>query len=98
MRLAFLGSTAAPVKIIQNGPYRLIRHPFYASYILGWLGAAIGAPTPFTWATCLSLTFFYIWAAKREENHLLLSAYGTHYAAYQSVTGMFVPKLRARQI
>jgi protein-S-isoprenylcysteine O-methyltransferase Ste14 len=91
--LAFLGSLQSPVAILQSGPYQWIRHPFYTSYILGWLGAALGSPHPLTWTTCIGLTLLYTRAAQQEENCLLLSPLGAEYSFYQSTTGMFFPRV-----
>src|SRR5262249_38270685 len=39
--LAFSQST--PDRILTNGPFRHIRHPFYASYSLFWIGGAVAS-------------------------------------------------------
>ena len=30
-----------PASLNQSGPYRFVRHPFYTSYSLTWLAAAV---------------------------------------------------------
>lgn len=39
--LDFAFSTRAPDRLVTQGPYAYWRHPFYASYSFGWLGAAL---------------------------------------------------------
>lgn len=97
VRLAFLGSQQPPQAVLRDGPYKWIRHPFYASYILGWLGAALGAPHPLTWTVCIGLALLYTRAAQQEENRLLQSSLGEQYADYRRTAGMFIPEVRYRK-
>ena len=80
-----------PDRLITDGPYGWVRHPFYLGYILGAIAAPVAvASTGLTLiaATMIALTLA---AAFREERAWLRSARGQAYRAYQATTGMFIP-------
>ena len=83
-----------PVKVVQAGPYRAIRHPFYASYTLVWIGgfAATG-----WWPLALTAFFMaslYAYAARQEERCFLNSPLRKEYRDYMRRTGRFLPRTR----
>jgi protein-S-isoprenylcysteine O-methyltransferase Ste14 len=92
-RLAFAFSSASPHTVNDRGPYRWVRHPFYAAYILGWLAPAVAAPGALTTTILVVMTTIYWLAARREEQQFEQSALAERYRAYRSRTGMLVPKL-----
>jgi protein-S-isoprenylcysteine O-methyltransferase Ste14 len=82
----------APRGIVTVGPYAMIRHPFYASFLLAEIGAVLVLPG---WPTLLSLAYALIAltvTAVREERRLSASAFGAEYQAYMRRTGRFVPR------
>ena len=89
LSLAF--SNDAPAFLLQRGPYRRVRHPFYTAYALSWLAAAA-----LTWSGVASVVFLimtalYVTAAVQEERKFLRSTLAADYRAYRQRTGMFVP-------
>jgi len=40
-RLSLAFSDDAPKALITGGPYRIVRHPFYAAYLLYWLAGGL---------------------------------------------------------
>jgi Phospholipid methyltransferase len=72
--LAF--ATDAPAILFCHGPYRYVRHPFYLSYILFWIGTAVSAAGPGTWAVPLVMGALYFQGASREERKFARSALG----------------------
>ena len=79
-------------RLVQSGPYRIVRHPIYASVLLLGLGLGliffswiqiliVVASTPFWWLEC-----------KREEEEMS-SEFGEAYAEYQERTSMLIPGL-----
>lgn len=82
-----------PKLLIIHGPYRYIRHPFYASYILFWAGVLIASPSFFTLIAFVVMLALYIKAARFEETEIIKSPQGSEYQAYLSRTGMFFPRL-----
>jgi protein-S-isoprenylcysteine O-methyltransferase Ste14 len=82
-----------PERIVTYGAYRWIRHPFYASFILAFLAAAVFLPH---WVTLGSLAYAWValnLTARREERRLVGSAFGAQYQQYLGGTGRFFPRL-----
>lgn len=82
--------------IITTGPWRLIRHPFYVSYILFWLGCAWGTVHPSSIVVLATLLFIYGYSAVREELALRQSRHGDAYLQYRRSVGFFLPKMVSR--
>jgi protein-S-isoprenylcysteine O-methyltransferase Ste14 len=83
---------ADPDIIYVNGPYGHIRHPFYLSYIIFWVGAALVAGM-WQWAPALILALWYIRIAQEEEKRFRSSTLSTGYESYRVRTGMLLPRL-----
>ena len=90
--LAFAGKL--PDHIFRSGPYACIRHPFYTSYLLFWLGCAIATSSLILLLIFLALAVIYTIAALGEERNFLRSAISDEYEAFRKSTGLFWPKLR----
>lgn len=92
-RLKLIYDADKPTLILRDGPYRYIRHPFYASYLPFWLGCALAT---MHWANILYFVLLVpllTHAARAEEEGFMRSAVATDYAAYRREAGMFWPKL-----
>lgn len=87
--LAFTGDE--PCLLLNAGPYRWIRHPFYTAYLLFWTGTAAATQGILGWAAVLILGAVYFVAARHEEGKFARSALAAPYAAYTARTGMFLP-------
>lgn len=78
--------------LVADGPYKLVRHPLYASIIWMFYGACI---IYLNWLAFLLNTLIFIpmmyYRAKQEEN-LLLEQF-KNYKAYSKKVGMFFPKI-----
>lgn len=83
-----------PREVLSGGPYRLVRHPFYSSYLLYWLAGFVATAHWAVAVTGLCAGVLCIAAALREERRLLASHLGAVYRAYQQRSGMFIPKLK----
>ncbi|MGE4482611.1 methyltransferase family protein [Acidocella sp.] len=88
--LAF--DTDAPNFLLQHGPYRYVRHPFYLAYVLFWLGTAVAVHGLLGWIAPVLMTALYIEAASREERKFSKSELAGAYAAYRARAGMFWPR------
>ena len=78
-----------PEDIIQNGLYKLIRHPLYTSNLLLVLGVFIACGSALILINFCILFIYYLMAALYEEKALL-----EHFPAYQKYknqTGRFLP-------
>ena len=91
--LAFAFSSEKPDHFVISGTHKLIRHPFYTSYLLGWAAPVIYAES-FAAAICFSIMLIIYWrSATLEESFFQLSAFSEEYAIYKRSTGMFFPRL-----
>jgi protein-S-isoprenylcysteine O-methyltransferase Ste14 len=72
--------------ICTEGPYRLIRHPGYAAFILAFLGfgVAVGSILSFT-ATVALVLYAYILRIQAEEQ-MMLDKFGVDYQQYMDET------------
>lgn len=80
-----------PDRLITDGPFRWVRHPFGTGYLLGALAAPIAIDDLRMIAIALPLVAATLYAAFREERVWLASPHGDEYRAYQKRTGMFIP-------
>jgi protein-S-isoprenylcysteine O-methyltransferase Ste14 len=76
------------------GPFAYIRNPFYTSYLLSYVGAAIIFPSVTTVAVFAGMLFFYRRIALHEERKFERSGLSSEYAAYKKRTGRFIPITR----
>jgi len=83
----------APEHLVTWGAYARIRHPFYASFLCGLLGALLAFPHGGTLAALALGTVVLTVTARREERRLSASAFGEAYRAYMKRTGRFLPRM-----
>ncbi|HVB65688.1 MAG TPA: isoprenylcysteine carboxylmethyltransferase family protein [Nitrolancea sp.] len=78
-------------RLIQDGPFRLIRHPGYLGTLLVWLGAALALANGITIAVVgMALIPAYGQRISAEEA-MLAELFGSGYETYQSRTWRLVP-------
>ena len=82
-----------PACLLQNGPYAVVRHPFYTSYLLLWSGWALATWHVLALLPLAALSFAYWTAARREERKFASTPMAADYAAYASATGRFFPRI-----
>jgi protein-S-isoprenylcysteine O-methyltransferase Ste14 len=82
-----------PERLLTEGPYRWVRHPFYLGYIVGAMAPAVAIGHPVLIAIAGMMIAFTVIAAFREERVWLSSVRGDAYREYSSRTGMFFPTL-----
>jgi protein-S-isoprenylcysteine O-methyltransferase Ste14 len=81
-------------ELIQTGPYRLLRHPIYAS-MLGMLLATQAAWT--WWPMALGSLIAFLAGTDiriRAEERLLASRFGASFTAYRARTSAYIPFIR----
>ncbi len=89
--LAF--STDQPEHLMMRGPYRYIRHPFYASYSLAWIAGTVATGQPWLLLSLVVMGAIYYHAASVEERKFASGELAEAYEDYRQRTGMFIPRL-----
>lgn len=93
--LAPIFSADAPLEHIARGPYRVMRHPFYSSYVLFWLAGWMGTGAWSTLGVVVGMTAIYLRAALLEEAAFAASPLASSYARYAASSGFMWPWLVA---
>lgn len=91
LRLAF--DKELPHSLVQQGPYRFVRHPFYVSYLMFWTGWALATWSWWSVPSLLLIFAIYIIAARGEEEKFGRSDLSGTYAEYRRRTGFLFPRL-----
>ena len=87
-----------PTELLTRGPYRYIRHPFYASYFCYWIAGVVISRQPWLLLSVVCMGSFYIFAILREEQEFKQVPLADLYIAYALVTGCLFPRLLRRNI
>jgi protein-S-isoprenylcysteine O-methyltransferase Ste14 len=96
-RLPIAFSDELPSFVYGTGPYRYVRHPFYLSYIIFWIGTSVATQGIWGWTVPLVMSGIYIHLARREERGLRASRLAGVYERYRKHTAMFVPSVPLRR-
>ena len=78
-------------RVVDTGPYRLVRHPIYTALITGAWTLALVQATATGLAGAALLTAVMAWKAKREEAFLRRELGAVAYDAYAARTPMMAP-------
>lgn len=78
-------------RLIQSGPYRLVRHPLYTGLILLAFGWCLCVTT---WSSLLGALLFVTCFERRahKEDALLAGEFGAEFENYRQRTGRLVPR------
>jgi protein-S-isoprenylcysteine O-methyltransferase Ste14 len=78
--------------LVQNGPYRLVRHPIYLFQVIILIGVTWLLPTLFS-LIVLMVHVISVHVKAVDEEAYLIKTHGDEYKGYYSRTGRFLPKL-----
>lgn len=78
-------------RIVDSGPYALVRHPIYTALILGGVGLAAVKATPLSIVGAALLAIGFALKARVEERFLAAELGEADYAAYRRRVPMLVP-------
>ena len=77
--------------MMQDGPFRYIRHPRYVGLLIGRFAFAAMLGSVIGWLQCAGVFLLFTRRMLREERHLQ-AAFPGHYDAYMRRTGRVLPK------
>jgi protein-S-isoprenylcysteine O-methyltransferase Ste14 len=80
-----------PAHLVAHGPYRLIRHPLYCSYLMCWLAGWVVTGRWWLAPTVVAMLVIYLKAAAVEEKKFMRSSLAEAYRQYRAHTGMLFP-------
>jgi protein-S-isoprenylcysteine O-methyltransferase Ste14 len=80
-------------RIVDTGPYRLVRHPIYAGFVLIYFGLAILCRTALA-LLGTAMMILGLWLKARVEERFLIQELGSSaYDSYKARTPMLVPRM-----
>ena len=78
-------------RVVQEGPYKLVRHPGYSGSLLVWIGAVVATTN---WIVLAVVTVVccaaYLYRIQSEEV-MLMASFGTEYEEYRRRTRRLIP-------
>ena len=79
-------------RLIQVGPYRIVRHPLYTGIILAAFGMVLAFTT---WNSLLGVAFLIACFERRAhiEDALLAAEFGAEFEIYRQRTGRLLPRM-----
>ncbi len=80
-----------PSHLVAQGPYRMIRHPLYCSYLLCWVAGWAATGRLWLGPTVAVMLVIYVRAATEEEKKFTRSPLAEAYQRYRARTGLFFP-------
>lgn len=92
--LSAVFSPDLPAHLNQHGPYRIVRHPFYCSYLITWIAGVVATRQWWLASTVVVMLAIYVRAARAEERKFSSSSLAGSYDSYRAKTGLFLPNPR----
>lgn len=80
-----------PVHLVARGPYRIVRHPLYCSYLMCWLEGWVTTGRWWLGPSVAIMLVIYVIAAAGEEKKFMRSTLADAYRQYRTRTGLLVP-------
>lgn len=84
-------------RLIDNGPYRFVRHPMYASALTGGLALALISANTILMATFAMSLCLVLGSRTPREERMLREHLGARYEEYVLRTGALPPRLGVRR-
>jgi protein-S-isoprenylcysteine O-methyltransferase Ste14 len=83
-------------QLVQEGPYRYIRHPAYTAILTGAIGVSVLYLSTVLALLTVLLVGMAVYRARLEEDLLgSTEGFGATYQAYRARTGRFLPRVRS---
>jgi len=93
-RLRFAFAEDNPHSLVTDGPFGYVRHPFYTSYIIFWIGWGIATWSIWAVVPVAGIFVIYLIAALDEEKKFSRTDLAGAYEAHRKRAGLFWPRLR----
>ncbi|HEY6827502.1 MAG TPA: isoprenylcysteine carboxylmethyltransferase family protein, partial [Gemmatimonadaceae bacterium] len=89
-------SRKADHRVIDTGPYALVRHPIYTGLLVAFIGSAIALGE---WRGVLAvlLAWAAFWRKLRVEERWMIERFGEQYRAYRKRVPALVPSWKWRR-
>jgi len=78
-------------RVVEEGPYRLIRHPGYLGIMLMWVGAGLATVNAITGSVIVAGVLVVYGYRIRSDEAMLIQAFGEQYRAYEAHTWRLIP-------
>ena len=78
-------------RLIRSGPYAVVRHPMYSSYLLLFIGAFFISENWCIGLLGIAIILSLMTLRITKEEAMLLGRFGSDYEAYRKSTDMFIP-------
>jgi protein-S-isoprenylcysteine O-methyltransferase Ste14 len=82
-----------PVRLIETGPYKYVRHPFYCAYAIFWSGGSGAAASLLTTLSVPVMLAIYVYGAREEERKFSRSLLAKEYEDYRRRVGAWLPRV-----
>jgi len=92
--LRFEAAVEPDHQLIRSGPYRIVRHPIYASMLCVFLGVGSMTAAPVWFAVALLVFLMGTEIRVRVEDRLLAERFGEEFQRYRQRTPAYIPFLR----
>lgn len=92
-QLSPICSSDKPSILVFRGPYQFVRHPFYTSYIMGFLAASLYTNSLLAIPVVLITYVVYLRASEQEEFKFFQSELKDDYLNYMRRVGRFFPRI-----
>ena len=77
-------------ELVQEGPYRWVRHPIYTGLLIAFAGGAI-ARGEWRGVLALAIVFVALWRKLRHEERWMIETFGDAYLRYREKVRALIP-------
>jgi len=93
-QLRFDAAIGTEHELIQHGPYRVVRHPIYTSFLCILWGIGFMAATPWLFVAATAVFLLGTEIRVRLEDRLLGERFGEQFDRYRGSTSAYLPFIR----
>jgi len=93
-QLRFDAAIGTEHELVRHGPYRLVRHPIYTSFLCVLWGIGFMTATPLLFAAATAVFLVGTEIRVRLEDRLLAERFGNEFREYRASTRAYVPFVR----